>query len=111
MSVQRSRANGAESAIPALGAAREVTPRSSADQTPKFAVRHYSVAEIAALWSLSVDLVRQLFEKEPGVLVLGHTEEADRTRVDKRTGKVERVTARRYTTLRIPDLRRHTRQC
>jgi hypothetical protein len=61
----------------------------SADQTPKFAVRHYTVAEIASLWSLSPDAVRQIFEKEPGVLVLGETQ--------PQRGK------RRYTTLRIPE--------
>jgi hypothetical protein len=49
--------------------------------------RHYAVAEIAALWSLSVDKVRQLFEQEPGVLVIG-----DRNPRGKR----------RYRTLRIP---------
>lgn len=60
-----------------------------ADQPPKFAVRHYTVAEVAAMWSLSPDAVRKVFENEPGVLVLGG---AHPTR-----GK------RRYTTLRIPE--------
>ena len=52
-----------------------------------FEERHYSVAEIAALWKLSVDLVRKLFRNEPGVLVLG---------------SVKRPSRRGYTTLRIP---------
>jgi hypothetical protein len=56
---------------------------------PEFAVRHYSPAEIAQLWSLSVDSVRKIFENEPGVLVLGNPE--------PRRGK------RSYTTLRIPE--------
>jgi len=54
----------------------------------EFAVRHYSPAEIAELWSLSVDTVRKMFEKEPGVLVIENTL--------PRRGK------RSYTTLRIP---------
>jgi len=58
-------------------------------EAPDFAVRHYSPAEIAELWSLSVDSVRKLFENEPGVLVLGNAE--------PRRGK------RSYTTLRIPE--------
>jgi hypothetical protein len=61
----------------------------SAAEKPRFAIRHYTVAEIAALWSLSDDAVRKLFEKEPGVLVLGESH--------PRRGK------RRYTTLRIPE--------
>jgi hypothetical protein len=52
-----------------------------------FEERHYSVAEIGELWSLSTDVVRQLFEREAGVIVIG--DPAPR-------GK------RRYTTLRIP---------
>jgi hypothetical protein len=56
---------------------------------PEFAVRHYSPAEIAQLWSLSVDSVRKIFESESGVLVLGNP--------SPRRGK------RSYTTLRIPE--------
>ena len=43
--------------------------------------RHYSVNEIAKLWSLSPDSVRRLFRRERGVLVIGD----------------------RYATLRIPE--------
>lgn len=50
--------------------------------------RHYSPAEIAELWGLSVDSVRRLFESEDGVLIIGESE-----------GKFRR----RYTTLRIPE--------
>jgi hypothetical protein len=50
--------------------------------------RHYSPAEIAELWGLSVESVRRLFDGEDGVLVFGETE-----------GKFRR----RYTTLRIPE--------
>jgi hypothetical protein len=49
--------------------------------------RHFSVAEVAAMWNLSKDAVRRIFQDEPGVLVLGGRSSG---------GK------RRYTTLRIP---------
>jgi len=51
------------------------------------AERHYAVAEIAEMWNLSPDKVRELFENEPGVLVIG--ERSPRHK-------------RRYVTLRIP---------
>jgi hypothetical protein len=56
---------------------------------PEFCARHYSPAELAQLWSLSVDFIRKIFEEESGVLVLGNPE----TRRGKRS----------YTTLRIPE--------
>jgi hypothetical protein len=59
-----------------------------ASQSAAFAERHYSVQEVAAMWSLSNDAVRDAFMKEPGVLVFGH---------DGRRGK------RAYRTLRIPE--------
>lgn len=49
--------------------------------------RHYAVTEIAEMWNLSPDKVREIFEDEPGVLVIG-----DRSPRRKR----------RYVTLRIP---------
>jgi hypothetical protein len=49
--------------------------------------RHYAVTEIAEMWNLSADKVRELFEDEPGVLVIG--ERSPRHK-------------RRYITLRIP---------
>ncbi len=49
--------------------------------------RHLAVEEIAAKWSLSRDFVRRLFEREPGVLILGN-------------GATQ--SKRRYRTLRIP---------
>ena len=56
--------------------------------------RHYAVTEIAEMWNLSADKVRELFENEPGVLVIG--ERSPRHK-------------RRYITLRLwnkfPDLR------
>ncbi|MGD0425272.1 MAG: hypothetical protein ABSC10_01015 [Candidatus Acidiferrales bacterium] len=56
---------------------------------PKFAARHYMNAEIAALWSLSDDSVRKIFERDPGVLVIGS---------QKLYGR-----KRSYTTIRVPE--------
>jgi len=49
--------------------------------------RHYAVAEIAEMWNLSPDKVRELFEREAGVLVIGEPNPRRK---------------RRYLTLRIP---------
>ncbi len=49
--------------------------------------RHYAVAEIASMWNLSTDKVRDLFEEEPGVLLIGR----------------RNPRKRRYITLRIPE--------
>lgn len=73
----------------------------SSQKTPlaRFKERHYSVAEIAEIWSLSRDVVRKLFERESGVLVLG--DDGSRTK-------------RGYHTLRIPESvmeRVHRRLC
>lgn len=54
---------------------------------PRFALRHYTVTEVALLWRLSDDAIRALFENEPGVIVFG----------DQRPGR------RRYRTIRIPE--------
>ena len=62
--------------------------KSSAGMEP-FAEHHYSVADIAALWNLSPDAVRSVFEKEPGVMVLG--------------GDASTRKKRRYRTLRVPE--------
>ena len=53
-----------------------------------FKEKHYSPAELAALWGLSLNAVRRLFENEPGVLVLGRSG----------SGRPKR----QYRTLRIP---------
>ena len=55
--------------------------------TPTHAERHYAVTELAEMWNLSPDKVRDLFVNEPGVLAIG--ERGSRRR-------------RRYVTLRIP---------
>jgi hypothetical protein len=56
---------------------------------PSFAERHYSVEEIADMWALGPDATRKLFEREPGVMVLGDTQST--------------IRKRKYTTLRIPE--------
>jgi hypothetical protein len=67
---------------------RQSAQSASGSAPLSFAERHYAVAEIAALWNLSSDAVRKLFQDEPGVLVLGGQGAAHK---------------RRYTTLRIPE--------
>ena len=60
--------------------------------------RHYSVSEVAALWSVSVKTVRRLFDGEHGVL---------------RWGSDETARKRSYQSLRIPQsvlIRVHQRQ-
>jgi len=69
-----------------LDRARE--PAETSATMPDFAARHYTPAEVGKLWGLSADTVRRLFEKEPGVLLIGDP---------SRRGK------RRYLTLRIPE--------
>lgn len=61
------------------------------------AERHYAVIEVAEMWNLSADKVREIFEREPGVLVIGNRNPHQK---------------RRYLTLRIPQtvlLRVHNR--
>ena len=48
----------------------------------------YSVCDLAAMWSLSENTIRRMFENEPGVLKWGTTESRYK---------------RRYTTLRVPE--------
>ena len=63
-------------------------PQISASSAAAYAERHYSVQQIADLWGLSNDAIRDLFKREPGVLAIGH---------DGGRGK------RAYKTLRIPE--------
>jgi hypothetical protein len=55
--------------------------------TSAHAERHYAVTEIAEMWNLSPDKVRELFEREAGVLVIGESNPRRK---------------RRYLTLRVP---------
>ena len=68
---------------------RERQYNGTPDPPAVFSERHYSVGEIGAMWGLSQDAVRRLFQDEPGVLVLGDDQ-----------GSAHK---RRYTTLRIPE--------
>ncbi len=43
---------------------------SDSTESPVAADRHYTPAEVAALWSLDVETIRRLFQDEPGVVVL-----------------------------------------
>lgn len=58
-------------------------------EDPAFAMdeKHFTVQELAEMWGVSVQTIRQMFEEEDGVLKVGR----DGTR-----------TRRRYKTLRIP---------
>ena len=55
--------------------------------------QHFTIAEIAAAWNLSPNTVRRYFDKLPGVIHIGRS---DNTR------------KRRYVTLRIPASLLHT---
>ena len=59
------------------------------DPIPKALDRHYTVAQVAEMWGLSDDKVRQVFRAEPGVL----------------QAKVPTIRARKRqnVTLRIPE--------
>jgi hypothetical protein len=50
--------------------------------------RHYTLAEVASMWGLCWKTIRKLFDKEPGIVVIGHA--GDNTR-------------NRYQTVRIPE--------
>jgi hypothetical protein len=80
-----------------MASAAKIEPSPTADSsafhdatnTPNFAAKHYTVTEIASLWRLSDDAVRKIFEKEPGVLIIG--------------GHSSYGRKRQYRTLRIPE--------
>ena len=74
----------------ALEQESELVP-ASVPQSPALE-RHFTVAEVAALWGLSQDAIRKLFEREPGVLALGNEQ-----------GNEQGQRKRRYITLRIPE--------
>jgi hypothetical protein len=74
---QSSSSDGHKKADPAMTSASQL----SASE------RHYTVAEIAAMWNLTKDAVRRMFQNEPGVLVLGGRSKGRK---------------RRYVVLRIP---------
>ena len=58
---------------------------------PEGAERHFSPAEVAKLWRVSIDFVRRQFAREPGVLVFAGG------------AALTPAKRRRYTTMRIPE--------
>ena len=75
------------------------------DKVPlaRFQERHYAVGEVAELWNLSRDVVRKLFENEPGVFVIGNT--GSRIKRGYHTLRIpESVAERVHRRLCIPDL-------
>ena len=42
--------------------------------SPPVNERHYTVREVAETWSMSENLVRRLFENEPGVVIFKRTD-------------------------------------
>jgi hypothetical protein len=62
-------------------------PDASAADPPRYAMRHFSVNEISQPWGLSDDAVRNIFEKEPGVLVLGGAKPRRASAVMPRVGR------------------------
>lgn len=66
-----------------------------------FRERHYTVAEVATMWNLSMDTVRRLFEKEPDVLVLASWQPRSRKRPYRTLRIPETVAARVYARLRL----------
>ncbi len=61
----------------------------SATPAAGFMERHFTVGEVAALWNISDDSARRMFEREPGVLIIEGRQGIGR--------------GRRYRTLRIPE--------
>ena len=59
-----------------------------AESAPGFAVKHYSPAELGQLWGLSVETIRRMFDREPGVLIFENP---------------DRGSERRRSTMRIPE--------
>ncbi len=66
---------------------KDMTPQV---QQPEFAERHYSIPEIAKMWSMGANTVRRLFRNVPGVVTITSAE----------TGRVTRRKGR--TTQRVP---------
>jgi hypothetical protein len=87
--VQHERSNGAPNSLEYTGKNHDVFPSYSYQNNganPKRPFeKHYTPAEVAKLWGISVDFARDLFKNEPDVLAL------------------ERTGSKRYVTLRIPE--------
>jgi hypothetical protein len=76
-----------------------------AESPTEFAVRHYSPAELGQLWSLSVETIRRMFEREPGVLIFENPDKGSERR--RRTMRIpESVAERVYRRLSTRQLDR-----
>ena len=96
--IQHKRSNGKAKTFEYTAKDHDVFPsysyqNSNADPKRPFE-KHYTPAEVAQIWGISVDMARDLFRGEDDVL------------------KLERTGSKKYVTLRIPEsvlLRVHTR--
>ncbi len=62
-------------------------------ELPGFAVKHYSPAELGQLWGLSVETIRRMFEREPGVLIFENPAKGSERR--RRTMRIPESVAER----------------
>jgi hypothetical protein len=72
----------------ALSVLHQLGERKPVQVGVSYTEEHFTPAELAGRWKLSADVIRVLFEKEPGVLVIGD--------------QVSSRSKRRYRTMRIP---------
>ena len=72
--------------------AKQTSPRHTSPLLDTFAERHYTLAEIAAMWNISREKARRLFHDEPGVIRFHGTETSCR---DYNTYRVPESVARR----------------
>jgi hypothetical protein len=67
-----------------------VLTATSKEQQPEFCEKHYTLAELALHWHMSVRTVREWFLEEPGVIKFG-------------INKLTKTRKRTYISLRIPE--------
>ena len=73
----------------ALSVLHQLGERKPVQVGVSYTEQHFTPAELADRWNLSADVIRALFEREPGVLVIGD--------------QVSSRSKRRYRTMRIPE--------
>jgi hypothetical protein len=71
-----------------MASAAKIADVPQREQPARMYEKHYSPGELGELWGLSVDTVRRIFEKEPGVMIFENP---------------VRSSSRRFRTLRIPE--------
>jgi hypothetical protein len=67
-----------------------ILTEASADTRPEFLARHFTLAELAAHWHMSVRTLRDAFANEPGVIRYG-------------LDKLSKGKQRTYVSVRIPE--------